>query len=69
MTSANNALITNNEESISWEINTNLQDITIPFAYFDRTDFFQAIKKMMELGQTTAYVSRTNVLKLGADLS
>lgn len=69
LTKANNKFIEGNEDPFTWIIDDSLKLITIPFAYFPKTNFLAAIKQIAQLGQTTAFVDRLNVIRLGVPLN
>lgn len=50
---------------MKWEIDEALKTITIPCAYFEKKSYFEAIKKIVVAGITTAYIDRTGTIIIG----
>lgn len=47
---------------IQWDIDTSLQNFTLPYAWFSKTNYFEAIRKIAEACMGQAYMSRDDVL-------
>ncbi len=50
---------------LTYEIDTALQNYTIPVGYFERQSYFQTIKDIVSVAQSIAYVDRTGKLYIG----
>jgi len=69
LTSAKNKFILNNDNVFEWEIADTLKDIVIPIGFFEKMSYFEAIKQITEVGQTTAFADRNNKVIVGLDLA
>jgi len=58
----NNAKIAIPMHDLTWEIDTALQAITVPYGYFPRQDYFACIKQLVTACMGQAYMSRDDVL-------
>jgi hypothetical protein len=47
---------------LEWDIDDELEDYTVPIAYFPRQDYFKCIKQIVEVCMGQAYMSRDDVL-------
>ncbi len=47
---------------IQWNVDTSLQDFTLPYAWFGKTNYFEAIRSIAEACMGQAYMSRDDVL-------
>lgn len=47
---------------LQWVIDTSLQNFTLPYAWFSKTNYFEAIRKIVEACMGQAYMNRDDVL-------
>lgn len=47
---------------LQWDIDTSLQNFTLPYAWFSKTNYFEAIRTIVEACMGQAYMSRNDVL-------
>lgn len=50
---------------LQYEIDTVLQNFTIPIGYFERQSYFKTIKDIVSVAQTIAFVDRTGIVQIG----
>lgn len=53
---------------LQWNIDTNLQNFTVPFAWFEKQSYFKCIKEIAQACMSRAYMDRDDVLQIETDL-
>lgn len=53
---------------LQYNILVDLQNVTVPYAYFEKKSYFNILKEIVAIGLTRCYVDRLGVLRVGVNI-